>query len=159
VKQSEAVEVIAMDERTSDVSLTRRQVLTGGAIALAGVGALGDASQAQLSKTKQVPVYVTDEELETWTLNVVASLSEGLPLIKIFELAGAKTKNESLQRFSADASDILVKGYVLSDLMEINRHIFNREYVTTVRYGEIYGEVDAALEKWLKSRPKRENKG
>jgi hypothetical protein len=39
--------------------------------------------------------------------------------------------------------------------MEINRHIFTRDYVTTVRYGEIYGEVDAALEKWLTSRPKR----
>jgi type II secretory pathway component PulF len=157
MKQLEAAEVIRMAEHDLEVSLTRRQVLAGGAVALAGVVLPDTTSQAQQSDTKHVPVYVTDKELEAWTLHVVASFGEGLPLIKIFEAAGAKTKNASLQKFSADAPDFLRKGYVLSDIMEINRHVFTRDYVTTVRYGEIYGEVDAALEKWLTSRPKRQD--
>jgi type II secretory pathway component PulF len=66
-----------------------------------------------------------------------------------------KTENEHLKRFSHDAVEIL-EGYVLSDLMEMNRHIFTRDYVTTVRYGEIYGELDTALQKWLTDRPKRD---
>lgn len=150
-----------MEEHSQQGSLTRRQVLTSGTLAVAGVALASAASHAQApdTKTRQASVYVTDKELEEWTLHIVASLSEDLPLIKIFDLAGAKTKNESLQRFSRDAPEFLMKGYVLSDIMEMNRHIFNRDYVTTVRYGEIYGEVDAALEKWLRSRPKREGTG
>ncbi len=150
-----------MAEDKPDVPFTRRQAIAGSGLALAGVALGSRVTHAHdpERKTRQTPVYVTDKELEEWTLHVVASLSEGLPVIKIFDLAGAKTKNELLQRFSRDAPEFLMKGYVLSDFMEMNRHIFTRDYVTTVRYGEIYGEVDAALKKWLRSRPKREDTG
>ena len=142
----------------SENSITRRQAISAGAVALAGLAVVGNTVEAQEQKpnTKQVTVYVTDKELEDWTRDIVAAFTAGLPLIKIFEDAGAKTQNEHLQRFSKDAPDMLEKGYILSDLMEMNRHIFTRDYVTTVRYGEIYGVVDTALKLWLTDRPKRD---
>ncbi|PQV63647.1 hypothetical protein B1R32_110113 [Abditibacterium utsteinense] len=151
-----------MDKQNIETTVTRRQVVTGAAAVVAGVALAGVASQAQPEapvpnvKTKQVRVYVTDKELEDWTVDVTAAFVAGLPLVKVFQNAGAKTQNEHLQRFSQDAPDMLGKGYILSDLMEMNRHIFTRDYVTTVRYGEIYGELDTSLAKWVKARPRRE---
>lgn len=150
-----------------DANLTRREVLAGGAATLA-VLTTGAARAAEekheakgetLNGFKQVPEYVSDRELESWTLDVLASLEEGLALIKVFELAGGKTRNPHLLKFSNDAPDLIgMKGLLLSDAMRAHRHIFDRNYVTTVRFGEIYGELDSALRKWLAAQAKRRAK-
>lgn len=145
-----------MNEHNGNTAATRRQILTGGVALVKTVAQAQPEIPAPDIATKQVRVYVTDAELEAWTIDVIAAFADGIPLVKVFQDARAKTQNEHLQRFSQDAPDILKKGYVLSDLMEMNRHIFTRDYVTTVRYGEIYGEVDVSLAKWLQDRPNRE---
>jgi len=152
-----------MDEQNIEATMTRRQVLIGGAAVAASVALASTASQAQPpnpvpnAKTKQVRVYVTDKELEDWTVDVIAAFDAGtMSLGELLHHVGAKTENEYLQKFSQDAPDILARGYLLSDLMEMNRHIFTHGYVTTVRYGEFYAELETALKKWVKDRPKGE---
>lgn len=148
-----------MDEQRIQTTFSRREVLTGSAAVIAGMSLMSNTSEAQpdISKfrTKQVRVYVSDEELAAWTIDLVASFAAGLSVIETLGSAGKNTPNEHLQKFSQDAPDML-QSYLLSDLMEMNRHIFTRDYVTTVRFGEIYGELDTALHKWLKDRPKRD---
>lgn len=150
------------NEQSNAPNLSRRQVLTAGTLTVAGALVLSAHSTAQPETekgalpTKTVPVYVTDRELEEWTKTLLASFAQGIALANSLENAGHSTTNEYLQKFSQDAQDILPKGYLLSDLMECNRHIFTRDYVITVRYGEIYGELENALKKWLAERPKRD---
>lgn len=55
---------------------------------------------------------------------------------------------EALQLFKFSPT-ILKMGYPLSSIMELSPHIFDGNYITTVRYGEIYGVLDETLEKWL----------
>ena len=147
-------------EQESDGLRTRRQIIEAAtAIVVSGVVATSLAAQAQpapataQASTKAVPVYASPREMQAWTRDLLDGFKRGTALIKIFEVPGAKTTNEYLRRFSADASEFVGRGYVLSDLMEINRHLFDRNYVTTVRFGELYGEVDTALEKWLAAQP------
>lgn len=146
-----------MSERQTD-RLTRRQAIAGGTVALAGLTVAAKIAQAQ-TETPQQPQtkpqevsLVTPEELGLWTLDLATNIAEGKSLISCLTICGLRTKNDVLRR----TSDIMLKtinlGYPLSDAMELNRFVFDRNYITTVRYGEIYGILDEALKKMLEQR-------
>ncbi len=138
--------------------LTRRQAIAGGTVALAGLAVAAKTGQAQ-TETPQPPQtklqevsLVTPEELELWTLDLATSIAEGKSVANCLIFCGLRTKNDELRRDSDTILKITNLGVRLSGAMELNRAIFDRNHVTTVRYGEIYGVLDEALKKMLEHR-------
>lgn len=141
-------------------TMTRRAALTAGALALAAAALPPSAANAQQKApgTKTVPEWVTPQELEEWTMRFVAGLSEGVALAKLFPQLAGQTKNEALRVFSENGATAMQLGFTLSNYMAANRALFDEHYVTTVRYGEIYGILDETLERWLRERAKERKK-
>jgi type II secretory pathway component PulF len=135
-----------------DIHCTRREAVTGGVALVAGLMAQGGvraAGEETAPEQLRPAPLVTRDELELWTIDLFTGLSGGIPLLKSLEICGAHTKNEHLRQATQGIVAIILRGYPLSDALEINRLIFNRDYVAIVRYGELFGVVDDALEKLL----------
>lgn len=143
-----------MSELQTD-GLTRRQAIAGGAVTLAGLTVAAKSGQAQMETPPppqakpQTVASVTQEELELWTSDLATGITEGKSIVNCLTFCGLRTKNDELRRATDNILKIVNLGIPLSDALELNRAIFNRNYVTTVRYGEIYGILDEALEKML----------
>jgi type II secretory pathway component PulF len=129
--------------------LTRRQVIAGTTTALAGLAASAGVSATPSPENKPL---VTKEELREWTKDFYEGIEKGDSLIKCLSTATQKQKNKDFQKVTLDVQNRVAKGEMLSRAMAMHPTVFDEKYVVTVRFGEIYGELDVTLKKWLDSR-------
>ncbi|MBV9468679.1 MAG: type II secretion system F family protein [Abitibacteriaceae bacterium] len=96
-------------------------------------------------------MQVTAEELRDWTRDFYNVLMEpnGSSLLDLFSSTIAKQPNHHFQRVLMEVRDALMAGHSLSGAMSQHPDVFNATYITIIRYGEIYGEVDLTLQRFL----------
>lgn len=136
----------------SMTQLTRRQVIASSAlvaVALAA-GAQSGSAQPEIKAPERDQFTVSRDELKAWTVDFVGGLKAGKALVNCLTDCAARTNNEYLKQITNNILAILEMGYTLSGAMELNHTVFDRNYATTVRYGEIYGILDETLEKMLR---------
>lgn len=142
-----------MSGSIDDISITRRQALTRGALGIAAVAALTtqvDAASPDTVKAGAAKVWVEVSELRAWTERLVELLSSGrTSLTESLHRAAEPVENEHFKAPLKTVHYLIEHDYTLSNALALHSHVFNERYITTVRYGEIYGELDKALQKWL----------
>jgi len=94
---------------------------------------------------------VTEEELRIWTRDFLDALLEPKAdsLVDRFSNTIARQPNEDFRHVLAAVRDIMSLGYPLSKAMALHPDIFPEKYITIIRYGEIHGEVDLTLKRYL----------
>ncbi|WP_309723271.1 type II secretion system F family protein [Armatimonas sp.] len=95
---------------------------------------------------------MTELALREWCRRLVASLRsrEGEPLSLVGHLkrATGEVEDQELREALERAVAMVEDGYMMSVAFAQNPAVFSEHFVTTVRYGEIYAEVDVTLERY-----------
>ena len=94
---------------------------------------------------------VTEAELNEWTLAFCTALEnhDGKhSLLDHLQQANRQQSNPEFRKVLENVHETVARGHSLSHAFSQHPDIFGEAYVTTVRYGEIYGEVDVALRRF-----------
>ncbi len=92
---------------------------------------------------------VTQEEVQKWSRHFYKSLKAGKPVMECLDTATQQQNNEDFTKVLNEVREIVARGYPLSKIMALHPHVFDETYVTIIRYGEIFGEVDLVLERYV----------
>ncbi len=92
---------------------------------------------------------VTQEEVREWSRNFYTGLQCGGGLIDSMESATRQQSNPEFLDVLTEVRDIVARGYPLSKIMALYPHVFDETYISIIRYGEIFGEVDLVLERYV----------
>lgn len=94
---------------------------------------------------------VTQEEVREWSRHFYKALQNGSgkSLTECLEAATQQQTNQDFLRALVEVREIVARGYSLSTAMALHPHVFNDKYVTVIRYGELWGEVDLVLERYV----------
>lgn len=65
------------------------------------------------------------------------------------DLANAIVPDPEFQRVVRGVADVVKLGFPLSLTMEMFPKVFSPDHVAVIRYGEMYGEVDLTLERYV----------
>ena len=95
---------------------------------------------------------VTVDEVNEWTLAFCEALDhhDGRhSLLDHLQQANQQQSNPEFRQVLEAVYETVARGHSLSYAFSQHPDAFNETYVTTVRYGEIYGEVDATLRRYV----------
>lgn len=94
---------------------------------------------------------VTQDEVREWARAFHASLTGATvkSLVQHLVESAQQVSNEHLLGALADVQSVVEQGNSLSGALAQHPDIFNKNFITIVRYGEIYGEVDLTLQRFV----------
>lgn len=95
---------------------------------------------------------VTEEEVCDWTRTFCIALETHDGRHSLLDYLQQATQQQGNAEFCAildSVRDNVSQGYALSHALSQHPEVFREPYVTTVRYGEIYGELDIALRRYI----------
>ena len=94
---------------------------------------------------------VTKEELRAWAKDFYDELANPASgsFSERFERTISRQQNEYFQQMLRGVLNIVLVGYPLSKAMTFHPDAFDEKFITIVRYGEIYGELDLTLQRYL----------
>ena len=94
---------------------------------------------------------VTQDEIREWARAFHASLVCGTvkALAKHFAESVEAVSNVHLKHALDRVTAALEKGYSLSGALAEHPDVFDKNFITIVRYGEIYGEIDLTLQRFV----------
>lgn len=94
---------------------------------------------------------VTQDEVREWARAFHASLTGGTvkSLIQHLAESAQQVSNEHLRNALADVQSVVAQGSTLSGALAQHPDIFDKNFVVIVGYGEIYGEVDLTLQRFV----------
>lgn len=95
---------------------------------------------------------VTEEEVCDWTRTFCIALEthDGRhSLLDYLQQTTPQQGNAELRAVLDSVHDNVSQGYALSYALSQHPEVFREPYVTTVRYGEIYGEVEVTLRRYI----------
>ena len=93
---------------------------------------------------------VTQEDLRQWARAFHASLTCGTVKALNEHLAESvePVSSEELRRALCAVIATVAQGYSLSGALAQHPEVFDPNFITIVRYGEMYGELDLTLERF-----------
>jgi type II secretory pathway component PulF len=94
---------------------------------------------------------VTQDDVRAWARAFLASLTSGEVKSLVQHLADSTgpVSNEHLRRALTEVKSALEAGYSFSGSLAEHPDVFDKNFVTIVRYGEIHGEVDRTLQRFV----------
>ncbi len=93
---------------------------------------------------------VTQEEVREWSRNFYRALqASDKSLIQCLENATRQQNNPEFVTVLTEVREIVARGYPLSTIMGLHPHVFDDTCITIIKYGEIFGEVDLVLERYV----------
>ena len=95
---------------------------------------------------------VSEQDLCVWTQAFCASLDENggrRSLLDHISHSSDQQPSLELRAVLRQVHDMVAEGYGLSHALSQHPSVFPEAYLVTVRYGEIYGEVDVALRRYV----------
>ncbi len=94
---------------------------------------------------------VTPEEIQAWTRDFYNAILEPktASLIDRFNPTIERQPNEEFRRVLSAVSDVVALGFPLSKALSLFPDVFDPNYITIIRYGEIHGELDVVLKRFL----------
>ncbi len=97
-------------------------------------------------------MLVTEEEVCDWTRTFCIALEnhDGRhSLLDYLQQARQQQGNAEFCAVLDSVRDNVGQGYALSHALSQHPEVFREPYVTTVRYGEIYGELEVTLRRYI----------
>lgn len=88
---------------------------------------------------------VPAKDLILFTKQFRSMMHAGVPLMRIFQVLEAQTRNKALKKAVANISRSIKEGSTLSIAMERNSHIFPPLYYNLVKAGEVSGSLPEVL--------------
>ena len=94
---------------------------------------------------------VTREEVRAWAKDFHAQLVDpnAGSLCDRFERTVSPQQNEYFQHMLRGVLSVMTVGYPLSKAMSMHPDAFSEGFITIIRYGEMYGEVDLTVQRFL----------
>lgn len=93
-------------------------------------------------------MLVLSQDLENWTrdLNKALQTANGQrSFMDCLVMATRQQADEDFRRTLNAVADVVALGHRFSGALALFPQVFPMDYVTIVRYGEIYGELDLVL--------------
>jgi type II secretory pathway component PulF len=97
-------------------------------------------------------MLVTEEQVCQWTIDFCITLEAHDGTRSLLDHLQQATQQQDSAEFRAILEQVRTavgQGYSLSHALTQYPEVFSAAYITTVRYGEIYGEVDIALRRYV----------
>ena len=94
---------------------------------------------------------VTNHDLRAWAQDFYQQINQpnAGSFQDRFESTISGQKNEYFQIMLRGVLQVMSAGYPLSKAMSLHPDAFDEKFITVIRYGEIYGEVDVTLQRYL----------
>lgn len=94
---------------------------------------------------------VTKDELREWAKDFYTEIMnpDSGSFCEKFERTIAGRRNEYFQHVLRGVLSVLSAGYPLSRAMSLHADAFDEKFIAVVRYGELYGELDLTLQRYL----------
>jgi type II secretory pathway component PulF len=70
-------------------------------------------------------------------------------LLECLDAASASATDPQFQQSVEALTEVVKLGFPLSRAMELLPHTFSSNHVAVIRYGEMYGEMDLTLERYI----------
>lgn len=80
---------------------------------------------------------------------IIALLKAGLPIPQIFEMVSARPNNITLQQVLKNILADITSGDTLSAACSKHPHVFDKLYISSLRVGELSGELAPILERYI----------
>ena len=94
---------------------------------------------------------ITQEDVQAWSRDFYKALQSGAgtSVTQRLERAKGQQHNPEFVTVLTEVQDIVGRGYPLSKIMALFPHVFDETLISIIRYGEIFGEVDVVLERYV----------
>src|SRR5579859_4144071 len=96
---------------------------------------------------------VTQQEVETWMRDLYTVMSKTDRCRSLIECLDTAAQNQQQNKLFCGVLQALreevLRGNSLSAAMSLHPHIFSNAHVCVVRYGEMYGELDLTLQRYV----------
>ncbi len=94
---------------------------------------------------------VTKDDLRSWAKDFYQEIStpDAGSFRDRFERTISKQKNDYFQVMLRGVLEVMSLGYPLSKAMSLHPDAFDEKFITIVKYGEMHGEVDLTLQRYL----------
>lgn len=91
------------------------------------------------------------DHLQRWARDFLRAMEDPRPASLVERWSGTieAQPDEEFRRVLAAVRDVFALGYPMSRTMALHPDYFPDDFRTMIRYGEMYGEVDAVLRRWL----------
>ena len=105
-------------------------------------------------------MLATEQEVDTWMQDLYTVLSRTdrpRSFIECLDTAAQnQQQNEVFHSILQAIREVVSLGYPLSRAMSLHPEVFSNAHVCVVRYGEMYGEVDLTLQRYVERPEDRE---
>lgn len=95
---------------------------------------------------------IDEEQVQSWMRGLYTALetSDGTrSLCDCLSLAAQEQEGPKVRQNLNAVTEVVGMGYTLSSVMALHSWIFSPNHVAVVRYGEMYGELDLTLKRYV----------
>ena len=105
---------------------------------------------------------ITEEDLGNWSRALCRAFDTAdgnRPSLDCLSVANQQAQNPEFQRVVNAVKDVVAMGFSLSGALGLFPTYFDADYRTIVRYGEMYGELDVTLKRFVERPEDRAPRG